>query len=1076
MSPAPVFTAPSLLRELEPLTHDARLRRMVEVGRQAGRDPAAAATLAALEAGGFYERLLALHACHGSRDAAVAVRMIAGPSRLLRRRALKLLALLGSDRQLAAALRGLRGDDRVALLGHLRKRERRKPLDAFLDDLAKLDDPDLGPLLPFGSAAAVERHRDQGRQRGGLLFWSRLARHHPAAAVRALRDEAGGDHGPPQRLVQVANTVLPRVADAAPDEALAALKALARRVPIHQLDVRKLAARRPDAVADLVLKSDGPAVPLGHVAHRLEPPRLLALLRRYPAALGNAASWFGRLPPPERAALFAAVDLGWRDADGCVSPEVLTRLPRAAREAEARRHLALPALATRTAQRLAYAALLPWGEARAALDPWLSQPDPELRIAALAALIRVARHDRARLADVLGVVRARKNEQDPVRQAMLSALAALPPRAWRAEHLDDLGRIIRDALDARDLAYYTAAVAESLAVRLLPWHPQWAAEWIVKLARERGQVNLGSLGGQLTDADVRRIAPALAPVLRAWQTREREGQLLGLAQSLGKRLPAFAALLDIVERLVEDSHNQWVSASVLALLARHLRARFAELVPGLLARDPSWITQGPVVTYLHRRRQDLLTRFLGRQAYRGRFSTGRTRHVLPLRTGFFRWTASQQQTFATTLEEVADRNDKLRDVPAVWQVIGQLAALPAVEPRRVLALAEDPRPAVRDRAVQELGRLDAGQGVGVLLEALGDDRGRVAIYGLRRAVLGMAPAHALDLLRAAPLGKVTVAKEVVRLIGDVPSPDALGLLLTFDGQELHRDVRAALLRALWAHLDRREAWAVLERAAASPDPALMTSVVRIPSDPLADEARRRLGGLLGRLLDHPEPAVRLAVLQRCRDMPADDPEGTLLPRLLAALASALPDERAAAAGATFAACGRGDGRRIARAVAALLPNRRALQTAVGALCAAVLSDRARLLAVARAVLAALAEDALTVCLRVELAAVSLPAGELAEWLAGAGPLHADALAAAAAALPAVAARAEPSDLEALEATLGGSADERLRRLGLAALTASARRPHGWSEARLGRLRAYRADRSPLVAGAAQFTLPPEEVP
>src|SRR5262249_9645663 len=136
----------------------------------------------------------------------------------------------------------------------------------------------------------------------------------------------------------------------------------------------------------------------------------------------------------------------------------------------------------------------------------------------------------------------------------------------------------------------------------------------------------------------------------------------------------------------------------------------------------------------------------------------------------------------------------------------------------------------------------------------------------------------------------------------------------------------------------------------------------------------------------------------------------------------------------------------------------------------------RLLPVARAVLAALAADPLTVRLRVELAAAALPGDELAGFLdrlAADGVLHADALAAAGVALRDVVRRLEPEDLDALEAALGASPNERLRRLSLATLAAGAG-ARGWTDERLSRLRTYRGDPAPLVAEAAQFTLPVEE--
>src|SRR5919197_2120514 len=78
----------ALLRELEPLRHVERVRRMVEIGRRA------AALVAALESGGTYERWLALVSCFGSRDAAHALRALTDSSRLVRGLAITLVPLL----------------------------------------------------------------------------------------------------------------------------------------------------------------------------------------------------------------------------------------------------------------------------------------------------------------------------------------------------------------------------------------------------------------------------------------------------------------------------------------------------------------------------------------------------------------------------------------------------------------------------------------------------------------------------------------------------------------------------------------------------------------------------------------------------------------------------------------------------------------------------------------------------------------------------------------------------------------------------------------------------------------------
>ena len=270
---------------------------------------------------------------------------------------------------------------------------------------------------------------------------------------------------------------------------------------------------------------------------------------------------------------------------------------------------------------------------------------------------------------------------------------------------------------------------------------------------------------------------------------------------------------------------------------------------------------------------------------------------------------------------------------------------------------------------------------------------------------------------------------------------------------------------------------MLDRAARSPDPALMNSVVRIPADRLSDAPRRRLLIVLLCLLDHPEPMVRLQVLQRLVSLPIADPQQMLLPALVRKLSSLLPDERQAVALAIFHTCTARDAGLFAEAFAGLLPQRHALVSAVQVLRATVGGDRRRLVPVARAVLTALARDPLTAGLRAGLAIEALPWQELAamfERLASAGELHADVLAACIMALGSWAGRTDNADLARLEADLSGRSDERLRRLALAALVVQAALPEGWSEARLGRLRAYREDPSPLVAAAAQFTLPAEE--
>jgi hypothetical protein len=571
----------------------------------------------------------------------------------------------------------------------------------------------------------------------------------------------------------------------------------------------------------------------------------------------------------------------------------------------------------------------------------------------------------------------------------------------------------------------------------------------------------------LSDADTRRIAPVLLPVLQAWQAREREAHLVAMARAFGRRLRVFDELVNTLEPLLFQTRLFGVVDSILRLFSAYRPERLTTLIPALLENDKSCITLQSVYTYLHRHRQDLLTPFLGRYAYEGRFSTGKTRSVLPLSNGFQRWTPTQQAIFAEALLEVA--NDIQRPTHTLLYTLHQLAAMPFLTPTHIIGFASDTRQPVREVALRLLGRLDAGQGIPTLLEALDDERARIAIYSLRNSLLAMPQTEALRILRNIPLRQVTVAKEVVRLIGDLASDTAYRELLALNEKNLHRDVRVALLRALWSFLEHNETWDIFMLAAQSSDVALARGVVYIPTDGMSPPTQQRLAMLLAQLLVHPEPEVRIDALQRCITYPVTDADHVLLSPLLQAMASPLPKECSSAANAVFVTYAGNDAPLIENAIRGLLTNRRALQIVIEQFLATLLSDRRRQLPTTGAILAALTTDPLTVSLRIRIILRGLAWEEATQELIQLREvLHADAMGKAESAIQYAASRPD-ADLFGLEMALATSTDERLRRLALAALIAQSQQTQGWSDERIARLQVYKDDISPLVAEAAQFT-------
>jgi hypothetical protein len=1047
--------------EWEALPHSGRVRKAVEVGRRSRTDGDAARLLRDWRTGGFTQRLLATFACHGSRDSAALLALTADPSRTIARMALSVLCDVGDDDSLLAALRALPPKRAAKALFWL-CRPRPGVVDRFVSALASEDDATAWPLVPLGSAAVLDRYFAPAAERGGDVFWRRLAAIHPARAAAEVVARLGAITTPDGLLFAYARTVIAVLSGRQPDAALAVVAALRRHVPLATIPLQSLVARRPAAVADLALGSGEPvAAQFEHVAHTLDLSRLVALFRRDAGYLGDPGWWLARLPAPDREAVYRELAPAWTAADGVVARAVLRRLPAPTRQAEARRVAALPVLATRPLQRLPFVGLRPWDEARAEVKPWLAHPEAENRAAALVALCESARFDRARTADLLDLLTARKHEQDPVRLAFLGALATLPPGRWEAGHLPGLARVVRDALDAGDLSAGSTAALSRLVFSLLPFHPGWAVEQLADVTRERGFP--GWTGRALTAEDVRRIAPALTPVAETWLDRENEDRVVALAATVGRRLPDWPALVGFLERLLRTGRDH-TAAAAMALLAQHVRAERERIITTALAKDESWVLQHPVMNFLHARRQDLLTPFLGQRSYAGRFSTGRVRHVLPLAAGFFRWTDSQQETFAGSLAEIAKPPARKNDAQVTWDVlfaVRRLPAFPAVDPGRLVALAGDARPAVQETAVRALGRLDARQGIPELLDALGDVRARWAVYALRQALNDLPPARVLEVMRRVSFAKVTVAKEALRLAGEFGGSAALGWFGELHRQDLHRDVRGALLRALWDHLDRPEAWAVLDASVASPDPGVVIGLARIQVDRASDAARARVAGLLRRLLDYPEPTVRVEVLGRLAAQPVPDPERVLLAATLAKLASAVPDERTAGLSAALAGA-----TTFAAAFTRLLPRRRELVAAVADFAAATRPLGPRLVEVRSAVLEAVEADPSVVSLQVRLAAARFAAEPFARWvlkLVGTARWHA---ATQTAAFDAVVGTGQPvEDLERGEAVWAAADDAAARWLALRVL-AGVSAAQGWTDARRERLRRYRGDASPLVADEA----------
>ncbi len=591
------------------------------------------------------------------------------------------------------------------------------------------------------------------------------------------------------------------------------------------------------------------------------------------------------------------------------------------------------------------------------------------------------------------------------------------------------------------------------------------------LAESVWEYSAGQAADVLRRFDQARLESLLPVMVRRWYDKAWVSSLVGLAAAWDAK-PLPEELGAAVERV---ARGNWlpgqIHSALVALRARDI-ARFDRVVEALLKTDESLVCFPEVHRHLHARRQDLLDPFLGHRVITGRFATGKSRWILPFDRGFHRWNPAQSARFHETLSGlVADRD---RDTPTVF---GALVILPRIEfaPADALcALADDTRPTVREKALRVMARCDAAQGVPTLLSCLDDARARIAIYGLRRALRDVPPGRVVTMLAGVSLKKVTVAKEVLRILGELRHASAYDLLLEVERRTIHRDVRIALLRALWDHLEREPTWEVFARAVAGDDWVMASRLGDIPADRLTVTSDRRLSALLAKVLERPEPEARIDLLGRAAMLAVRDPERAFLRACGARLGSPYDDEVRAAMAALMHRADEGDMATLGPMIEAVRDDVRALSVGVGALLALPLQQRAVWRQAGAAAERALEGDARLTALRVRCGVAWRGPEDWAAWaqsLVESGATELDVMSAVGAGVQSL----PVASMRELTERWMASGSPELRRAAVWCLERDSGPGRGWTPERLDRLRTLQADGEAEVAGAARRVFPPREM-
>ena len=150
-------------------------------------------------------------------------------------------------------------------------------------------------------------------------------------------------------------------------------------MPVHDLPLARYGSLFPKEIAALIAGLGGrQRIALTVQAlKRLDASTLCELLAA--DALPNLHEVFPHLDAGQRDALYRQGGEAWREHSGALPLAFVRALSSAARQTEARHAFSLRLLAAEPMARLPYLSCLPFQEALALAQPFLSQPDGELR-------------------------------------------------------------------------------------------------------------------------------------------------------------------------------------------------------------------------------------------------------------------------------------------------------------------------------------------------------------------------------------------------------------------------------------------------------------------------------------------------------------------------------------------------------------------------------------------------------------------------------------------------------------------------------------------------------------------------
>ncbi|KAM3081761.1 hypothetical protein ACMFMG_005207 [Clarireedia jacksonii] len=830
---------------------------------------------------------------------------------------MRAILIMGTDEQVSIALKSLPVYLQVQSLRRLRsfrrRRRRQNVVDGYIEDIPNKEQSQLFQrMLPLGSRALVKKYLPSVVGAFEETAWVRLARYYPDIALVELEKWAERAEPNDPILLGVGDALISYWAyEKGPsDRALQALKIMMKKFSPSQLRLWDMEKMKADQLIPLLLDHDHAALRKMHFQatktlkglRKLSTERLIEISQVVRDIIDTLR--FPQFTLEQRIALYPLIRETWRDDCGILPTNVVSSLPTNIRLEEARRHLALPALDSRTAQKCRYIAMLPWEEAMELQKPMLYNKDVSIRSVALGAQIWSAKFDQSHLSNALDLALRFKNDQDSTRLAIFNGLDSIPASRWKEQHLPQLSQLFRHYLDARDLSFRTQVRIVNFLRRVVTFHPAWTSQQLLQLFQERRAPQRNFLKYATGKYGPKQILSYIQTTFSSFiQTIGKKdiSTLTILGIYFGTHIKYWPELLDIAEKWVRDDNSEELGVTGLGLLEKCRPQALFEIVPLLINRKEktdvdrfcTQIRTRIIRDHILKYRQDLLPQILLDPK-----DSLEILYSIKNKTLLRKWTAEQQSIYARHLISFIS-NAAERDYSRPKCIDG-LRYLSYTDPQPLIDLTFSKTPIIHDCAIKALAKFDTPAGHNTIinhLQSTNPSISKSAVYALPSIIKFLPPSSSLTVFKTIPLDRVTIAKETLCLIGSLQTDDAYAHLLSLSQQSnLHTDVYSHLLSALSypIYMSKPSTWKLYNSITTAKDPypkdellqSLIDTITSI-RPVLLKKYADTIFSVLKPLLTHPHRKIRIQVLQKLAAYPCINPPPTTLLQRIDLLFSAL---------------------------------------------------------------------------------------------------------------------------------------------------------------------------------------------